>query len=387
MTIDDFITPAVDGFDFNRLHAAFPWVRAMAETPQDPRYHAEGDVWTHTRMVCQALVADDGWGSLPRPERRLLLTAALLHDAGKPEVTFTDAAGRIRSPEHAVRGETLARRLLWDQGCDFAFREDVAALVRLHMQPRYVMEQKDPGRRVFAISHVTRSDLLAMLARADTRGRIAPDHEVALSTIARYVEFCSEHDCLTRPRPFSSDQARFLFFRGRLDDPGSDAAAPTGPAVTVMSGLPGAGKDSWVRSHLGEVDVVSLDQIRLELGISPDGPQQQVVALAHRRLRDLLAAGRDVVWNATTLSRRHRETLLDLVEPWDPWIHMVHVDAPASVLFRQNRQRPDHAVVPEQVIWRMTGIWQPPDATEAHRVTRISQPIPPARRRREDAAD
>ena len=45
-----------------------PWARHMAACPQDPHWHAEGDVWTHTRMVCaelqQAVGALRGIGSL-----------------------------------------------------------------------------------------------------------------------------------------------------------------------------------------------------------------------------------------------------------------------------------------------------------------------------------
>ena len=33
-----------------------PALRLLASTPQDPYYHAEGDVWTHTRMVVEALM-------------------------------------------------------------------------------------------------------------------------------------------------------------------------------------------------------------------------------------------------------------------------------------------------------------------------------------------
>ena len=29
-----------------------PWARAMAECQQDRGWHAEGDVWTHTKLVC-----------------------------------------------------------------------------------------------------------------------------------------------------------------------------------------------------------------------------------------------------------------------------------------------------------------------------------------------
>jgi predicted kinase len=367
--------------DYEALYESFDWVRAMAATPQDPRYHAEGDVWRHTRLVCDALTDEAGWTRLAPAERRLMLTAALLHDMAKPEVTFTDPNGRIRSPQHAVRGAALARRLLWQLGEPFAFREEVAALVRHHMQPRYLPEHRDPRRRMFAISHVTRCDRLAMLARADARGRVWGGIAVSVESIDRFTELCAEHGCLTTPRRFPSDHARFLYFQGRTDDPDADVPPPAGPVMTVMSGLPGSGKDTWVAQHCAGRPVVSLDDIRIELDVHPSDRQEAVVRLAHERVTQLLEDGQDVVWNATTLGRRHRQALLALAAPYDPYVRMVHVDAPPSLLFARNRERARHAVVPEDVIWRMTIIWHPPDRTEAHDLVQVQHAAAAAARR------
>ena len=41
--------------DFDGIAEAFPWFRAMRDCPQDPRWHAEGNVQLHTRLVCEAL--------------------------------------------------------------------------------------------------------------------------------------------------------------------------------------------------------------------------------------------------------------------------------------------------------------------------------------------
>ena len=32
-----------------------PWFAKMAKTPQHVPWHGEGDVWAHTRMVCECL--------------------------------------------------------------------------------------------------------------------------------------------------------------------------------------------------------------------------------------------------------------------------------------------------------------------------------------------
>lgn len=372
MNLDSFFTAGTQSLDFDALLDAFDWARAMADTPQDPRYHGEGDVWTHTRMVCEAMTRDGDWTQLGSTERRTLLIAGLLHDVGKPRVTFTDSDGRIRSPEHALRGETIARRVLWELGAPRPLREEVAALVRDHMQPRYLPEQKNPHRRVFAISWLTRCDHLALLARADTRGRIAPDYGTSLARTGEFVEFCRRHDCLAKPRAFTTDHARFLFFRHRLEDPAAVVEPPGGPIMTIMSGLPGSGKDSWIREHGAGRPVVSLDDIRVELGVHPgDRKQEPVVQLARERAARLLAEGEDFIWNATTLSRRHRRTLLDFAAAWDPRVHMVHVEAPPATLRERNRERTGVAAVPEDVIERMTHIWQPPTALEAHEVTHV----------------
>ena len=79
----------------------------MAATPQGPEYHAEGDVWTHTVMVCESLVGLAGWRALAPEARALVFAAALLHDLGKPATTRSEPGGRITSRGHSGRGEAL----------------------------------------------------------------------------------------------------------------------------------------------------------------------------------------------------------------------------------------------------------------------------------------
>ena len=87
-----------------------PWARAMAACPQDEGWHSEGDVWTHTKMVCASSRA--GRVAEPAPhEQTVLLFTALFHDSAKPLTSQVDpGTGRITSPKHAVKGERLARR-------------------------------------------------------------------------------------------------------------------------------------------------------------------------------------------------------------------------------------------------------------------------------------
>ena len=70
----DFVVPWDD------LDRAFAWIRRLRGVPQDARHHAEGDVWIHTRLVCEALAADPTFRTFLEEDRRAAWLGALLHD-------------------------------------------------------------------------------------------------------------------------------------------------------------------------------------------------------------------------------------------------------------------------------------------------------------------
>src|SRR5262249_38774629 len=132
--------------DWAALHERFPWVRNLAGCPQDPIYHSEGDVWVHTRMVAEALAGMTAWRALPEAKRQAVFTAALLHDVAKPDCTRPGPDGRLTSRGHSRRGAILARQILWRLSVPFAIREQIAALVRYHQLPYYLVDRPDALR-------------------------------------------------------------------------------------------------------------------------------------------------------------------------------------------------------------------------------------------------
>ena len=90
------------------LHAArelgiaeklWPEIDALANCPQDPASHPEGDVFIHTGMVLDEArkLIDD----LPRPKQISVMLGALCHDLGKPVTTKIEA---IFSPTKSHEG-------------------------------------------------------------------------------------------------------------------------------------------------------------------------------------------------------------------------------------------------------------------------------------------
>ena len=129
------------------LRQRFSWVDEMHQVPQDPLHHAEGNVGIHTGMVRSALTGMEAYQQLPLQQQEIMWAAALLHDVEKRSTTYQDEDGRIHSPGHARKGELTARHILWrDIAAPFALREQVAALVRLHGLPLWLLERPAPER-------------------------------------------------------------------------------------------------------------------------------------------------------------------------------------------------------------------------------------------------
>lgn len=350
--------------DWPALRDRFAWLAAMENCPQDPVHHGEGDVAIHVRLVLEALLAD-GWERWSATEQRLLFWAVLLHDVAKPATTRMDE-GRWRAPGHSRKGQLMARGILWRLGAPVAERETICHLVTHHQIPFFLLEREDWRRRLALISWQTRCDLLEALARADAKGRIAPDREALLSRIALFGEAAREEGCRCQPREFANDHARFRFFRDAdryIDAPTHDDRICE---IWVTSGMPGSGKSCWVAANAADRPVISLDGIREDLEIGPREPQGPVIAEARERARRQLRACQDFVWDATCITRRTRSAIISLADDYRARIRIIAFETGPDELFRRNRERPMQAQLPEAAIDRMVGKWEMPDLTECH---------------------
>src|SRR5205807_1316625 len=118
--------------------------------------------------------------------------------------------------------------------------------------------------------------------------------------------------------------------------------------VTLLAGLPGAGKDTWLRQNLPDRPVISLDALRAELGVAPSEPQGPVLAKARQKAQEFLRLKQPFVWNATNLSRNVRAECIRLFADHEARVRIVYREVPPDRLFAQNRQRRER--VPEKVI-------------------------------------
>ncbi|MEW6737041.1 MAG: AAA family ATPase [Acidobacteriota bacterium] len=364
-------TPPSWKLDWEAIESCFDWIRSMRDCQQDPHYHGEGDVLTHTRMVCEALIELPQWRQLSPTIRSILFAAALLHDVAKPAYTYTDIEGRTSSRGHVRNGARMARQILWqmpvtNNTVPFHYREMIVALVRYSALPFFLFEKPDAQRAVILASQIVRCDWLALLEEADALGRKCEDKQELLDKIELFREFCKENRCFDGPRQFASPHSRFIYFRKDDCDPDYLAFDDTCFEVVLMSGLPGAGKDSWIKSHLQGWPTISLDDIRIEMEIPAHKNQGAVASVAKQRARQYLRTADAFVWNATNITRTMRKQLIDLFTAYKARVRIVYLECPFAQLFTRNRARANP--VPVSVINRLISKLDIPDITEAHEI-------------------
>jgi tRNA nucleotidyltransferase (CCA-adding enzyme) len=151
----------------------FPEVGILVGVPQDPEWHPEGDVWTHTLHCCDALAELPAWRQLDEETRIIVMFAVLAHDFAKPACTFaTEKHGQMRivSPGHEPAGAPLAEVFLHRIGAPHDMLARVPPLVANHLAHLQEQTPRSVRRLANRLAPAT-IDELALVLIADSSGR------------------------------------------------------------------------------------------------------------------------------------------------------------------------------------------------------------------------
>ena len=131
-------------YQLGLFECILPEVVRMRGVAQPPKYHPEGDVWTHTMLLLEKLPA----GCSPT-----LAWGALLHDIGKP-ATYQPPnpnipGDRIRFNGHVEVGVRIAQEVLARLRFSNDETEQIVALVKNHMRFGDIREMRAATLRRF----------------------------------------------------------------------------------------------------------------------------------------------------------------------------------------------------------------------------------------------
>jgi tRNA nucleotidyltransferase (CCA-adding enzyme) len=163
--------------EWGMLPAVAPELVPLKTTPQDPSWHPEGDVWTHTLQVLDeaAIHVTDLTGD--RPRALAVMLGALCHDLGKPATTTHDEDGRTRSLGHEEAGLPPTTALLdrWNVHTLLGYdvRAQTLALVAHHLKPGQLYDSRErvSDGAIRRLARKVEPSLLYRVARADCLGR------------------------------------------------------------------------------------------------------------------------------------------------------------------------------------------------------------------------
>ena len=154
---------------------SFPELLAMKDSPQDPEWHPEGCVLTHT-IHCMNAAADIAEREgIAGDDRLVLILAMLCHDIGKPVTLSKNNEGRFINHAHAEKGVPIAQAFLTSIGASAKIIARVLPLVKYHMVHLSLADIENVSPRFIRrlARNLDKSTIyeLAMVMEADKSGR------------------------------------------------------------------------------------------------------------------------------------------------------------------------------------------------------------------------
>jgi len=146
------------------IESYFNIFNKLKDIPQDKKFHPEGNVWNHTKLVIDTAAKVKGFS---RNSNRFMW-AALFHDIGKIQTTKF-IKGRYRSYNHDTVGEEVTYNILINyMNKDEA--KEVAEIVRFHMHHIYILKDL-PFSNISALTSSKNYHDIVLLFICDKLGR------------------------------------------------------------------------------------------------------------------------------------------------------------------------------------------------------------------------
>jgi predicted kinase len=358
--------------NWEALENEFKWFRDMKGVEQDAIWHAEGDVFVHTKMVAEALVSHPDFQILDDQDKHIMFAVAMLHDVEKRSTTEyeeIDGVMRITSKSHAKKGEKTARVILYtDIPTPFFIREHICKLVRYHGLPIWAIEKENPAKDVIASSLKLNTQMLSLFAKADILGRIADDSDDMMMRVQLFEELCKENECFGVPKKFKSMLGRRYYFSNEEAYTDYEPFDEKKFTAYVMCAVPGSGKDTFIKNNMPDIPMVSLDELRIENKVKrgDEKGEGRIIQKAKETTKVYMRAKQDFVFNATNITKEMRGKIINDFEAYGAKVVVIYVEVPFKDLMVQNHNR--EYKVPEKSVKSMISSLDMPDFTECYNV-------------------
>ncbi len=162
-------------------------VGELRNTPQNPKFHAEGSVFNHTLLVLSQFYQHHGQFQLSERDYQALYWSVLTHDVGKPVVTQW-VQGRWSARGHEAAGVPIARNILLQRpDIDPDQRQRILSMVRYHSAPLQMYLRGATIDQYKQLACKVDIRLLGQFAWFDLHGRICIKQDEVYSSIDHFL--------------------------------------------------------------------------------------------------------------------------------------------------------------------------------------------------------
>lgn len=383
-SLKDSATPSLDECILY-LGDTFPLLHQFKNTPQDPIWHAEGDVHIHTDMVLHELYqifATEQYRPSP-DNRQILILAALLHDIAKPITTTVDENGRVRARKHEELGLNYLTLRILELELPTNSVIQILNLVGYHQKPKLLVIKNEAKTEYLKLCNIVNYELIYWLEIADMKGRFCEDLEEQLMYLDEFYTLCQEYmssydndlQYLEDDSIYNKQVGHYQIVHG---DMSSFSEATTkfykytynNSHFVMTVGISGSGKSTLANTVYPFYHVVSLDNIRKAFYQGSCKRSKEIEGRVMQEAKEMLKtawnAKVNVVLDATNLRRELREQILTLAHNYHART-TIHVLLKTKVqILKQNKQR--FVEIPEEVIEKQITKFQLPTNNESHEV-------------------
>jgi predicted kinase len=272
----------------------------------------------------------------------------------------------------------------------------VLGLVGEHHMPKRLVVKNQNKNEYLALSRRANLELLYWLEVADMKGRDCPDKSLQLQHLDEFKMFARDYgvwntahrldnEFLQSIENESNPAREYIYSTALYEVEAGLVSLPVESIartferknsysnLVVLCGPSGSGKSTWLGRHVENSTLISLDEIREELGGSRANQKNngRVVHLAKDRLEECLRNNQNVVWDATNLRSDFRKVLCDFGRDYKALVTLVLFLPSESAIFQRNRKRLHP--VPNDVLLKQLDGFQFPLVGEAYRMQVIDE--------------
>lgn len=326
-------------------------IEKLRNTEQNPRFHAEGNVYNHLLFVLEQFEKHADEFDLNEADREVLYWAAILHDIGKPVVTQW-RSGRLTAKGHERAGVPIARDILLNRPeISTAQRQRILDLVKLHHIPLKW------GLRQASLSEykqlATKIDLriLGIFSLFDIMGRVCINKPQTLELIGQFNEVIvpriryelGTFDVIQQRYQHAGYQKKNALWHAlKYDDSrllqkilnmGSPEDSRAKSTCIITIGPPYAGKTQYVKDHFSDFHHFDLEAYKGRKGHSDESEYTLDV---NHFMSAFLRKQRNLVIDGNNLKQDTRRRMVDCARDYGVQVHYLFFEKTQAEVLAAN---------------------------------------------------